>query len=174
MARKRASNRGRPTKYRPEFSHIAYRHALLGASDKKIGLLLGVPDTTIHRWEAAHKEFRCALARGREEADNAVAKSLFGRAIGHKHKAVKIFYDSKTGEIVEAPYIERYPPDTAAIIFWLKNRQPELWKDKTAQEITGKNGGPIETKDVSLSALTDDELRSLKTMAQKVHVAPKA
>jgi hypothetical protein len=30
----------------------------------------------------------------------------------------------------EVPYTERYPPDTAAAIFWLKNRQPKHWRDK--------------------------------------------
>ena len=26
------------------------------------------------------------------------------------------------------------PPDTTAMIWWLKNRQPELWRDKPAHD----------------------------------------
>ena len=35
-------------------------------------------------------------------------------------------------EIIE----ETMPPDTTAMIWWLKNRQPELWRDKPAQDDT--------------------------------------
>jgi len=57
---------------------------------------------------------------------------------------------------------ERYaPPDVSACIFWLKNRrriyrkQSEeitdhlIWRDKVEQEISGPDGGPIETNDRS-------------------------
>lgn len=37
----------------------------------------------------------------------------------------------KTSTIV--PTIKHYPPDTVAGIFWLKNRQPDKWREK--QEI---------------------------------------
>lgn len=40
------------------------------------------------------------------------------------------------------------PPDTTAQIFWLKNRKPQQWRDKQETEVTGKDGGPIEIKDV--------------------------
>ena len=37
-------------------------------------------------------------------------------------------------------YIERYPPDTTAAIFWLKNRQRATWRDKqdVEQTVTAK------------------------------------
>ncbi len=57
--------------------------------------------------------------------------------MGYSHEAVKIFCD-KDGNITEAPYTERYPPDTAACIFWLKNRQPDKWKDKQDLEHSGE------------------------------------
>lgn len=30
------------------------------------------------------------------------------------------------------------PPDVTAIIYWLKNRKPEIWKDKQNIEISGE------------------------------------
>ena len=32
-------------------------------------------------------------------------------------------------EVVQVPFIEHYPPDTTAAIFWLKNRRPDRWRD---------------------------------------------
>jgi hypothetical protein len=42
---------------------------------------------------------------------------------------VKIFMPTGASEPIYAPYTEHYPPDTAAAIWWLKNRQPKLWRD---------------------------------------------
>jgi hypothetical protein len=36
--------------------------------------------------------------------------------------------------VEQVPYIERYPPDTTAAIFWLKNRRPKAWRDKHEME----------------------------------------
>jgi hypothetical protein len=37
---------------------------------------------------------------------------------------------SFAGQSWEHAYTERYPPDTTAAIFWLKNRRPDLWRDR--------------------------------------------
>lgn len=51
-----------------------------------------------------------------------MAQSLFHRGIGYSHKAEKIAFD-KEGNVLRAEYVEHYPPDTASMIFWLKNRR---------------------------------------------------
>ena len=33
-------------------------------------------------------------------------------------------------KIVKTPIRKRYPPDVVACIFWLKNRRPDIWRDK--------------------------------------------
>jgi hypothetical protein len=30
---------------------------------------------------------------------------------------------------IYAPYVEHMPPDPTSMIFWLKNRDPERWRD---------------------------------------------
>ena len=35
------------------------------------------------------------------------------------------------------PYTEHFPPDTAAAFIWLKNRQPDRWRDKKEVHETG-------------------------------------
>jgi hypothetical protein len=47
---------------------------------------------------------------------------------------VKIFMPAGASEPVYAKYIERYPPDTTACIFFLKNRRSDLWRDAHRQE----------------------------------------
>lgn len=136
---------GRPTDYKPEYCEQAENYALLGATDVQMAGFFGVCEATITNWKRDKPEFLAAIKRGKEDADAQVVKSLFKRAMGYKHEAVKIFADAKTGAEQIVPYIEHYPPDTAACIFWLKNRQKSQWRDKQDHEVSGANGKPIET-----------------------------
>lgn len=132
---------GRPSQYRSEYADLAYRISLLGATDAQLAMILEVSETTINAWKRNHVEFSAALKRGKSVADATVAHSLYRRALGYEHDAVKILTvadGNNTGSHVEeVPYIERYPPDTTAAIFWLKNRRPDLWRDKQNVEHSG-------------------------------------
>lgn len=134
----------RPSSYRTEYADQAEKLCKLGATDKQIADFFGVSEQTVNNWKQAHPEFLESLRSGKELADANVAASLYQRAMGYSHEAVKIAA-SPAGEHVAVPYVERYPPDTTAAIFWLKNRRPDLWRDRHTQEISGPNGGPIET-----------------------------
>jgi hypothetical protein len=130
---------GRPTAYRPEYVKQAFHLALLGATDSDLADAFDVDVSTVERWKVRHAEFRGSLKRGKAQADAMVAKSLYRRALGYSHPAVKILTLSNAGEnggssIAQVPYIERYPPDTTACIFWLKNRRPADWRDRPAEE----------------------------------------
>jgi hypothetical protein len=74
-------------------------------------------------------EFLYALKAGKEVADNRVVRSLYARAVGYNYEVVKIFMPANREKPVYAPYIEHVPPDTTAAIFWLKNRDPQHWRD---------------------------------------------
>lgn len=134
----------RPSSYRTEYAGQAEKLCKLGATDKQIADFFGVSEQTVNNWKQAHPEFLESLRSGKEMADANVAASLYQRAMGYSHEAVKIAA-SPSGEHIAVPYVERYPPDTTAAIFWLKNRRPDLWRDRHTQEISGPNGGPIET-----------------------------
>lgn len=126
---------GRPSLYTPKMPKRAYRMALLGLTLDQMANAFGVDVSTVKDWMNAHNEFAAALNSGRDDADSKVAKSLFQRAIGYSHNAVKIFLN-KQGEPVTVPYVEHYPPDPIAAIFWLKNRQPGQWRDKIDHDVT--------------------------------------
>lgn len=146
-AQKTSPRTGRPSKYKPEMIEQAQKLCALGATDKDVADFFGVTDRTLYRWQLEYPEFCKALKLGKEAPDDRVERSLFHRATGYTHKAVKIFADPKTGAQHIVEYDEHYPPDTTAMIFWLKNRRPDLWRDRV--EHTGKNGGPIETSDMT-------------------------
>jgi hypothetical protein len=55
------------------------------------------------------------------------------RANGFHYDAVKIFCD-KNGRVTKVPYREYVIPDVTAGIFWLKNRDPEHWRDSQKME----------------------------------------
>lgn len=134
---------GRPTKYRAEFAEQAMKLCRLGATDKELADFFDVDEATINRWKLAHPKFCESLKAGKQIADAEVADKLFQRATGYEHKAVKIVADAKTGAEHQVEYVERYAPDTTAIIFWLKNRRPDLWRDRIDNTLSGPNGGPI-------------------------------
>jgi hypothetical protein len=51
----------------------------------------------------------------------------------------RIFMPAGRAKPVYAKYIEHVPPDVTACIFWLKNRDPQHWRDSQQMEhVLGK------------------------------------
>lgn len=132
------SKAGRPSKFKPEMVEQGRRLCQLGATDREIADFFHVSESTLNLWKLEHREFSESLKLGKDVPDERVEKSLYRRALGYSHDAVKIFADPKTGAEQIVPFTEHYPPDTTAAIFWLKNRKPAEWRDR--QELTGADG----------------------------------
>lgn len=126
----------RPSKFKPEFIEQAQKLCLLGATDRELADFFGVVESTLNLWKVQHPEFSESLKVGKEVADKRVEQALYHRARGYSHNAVKILM-TKDGDVFREEYVEHYPPDTVACIFWLKNRNPEAWRDKTDIEHSG-------------------------------------
>ena len=124
-----------------------YKLCLLGATDKQLADFLNVSEATINNWKENDNEFLESIKKGKLIADSEIAHSLYHRAKGYSHPEDRIFNDSGTPLIV--PTIKHYPPDTAAAFIWMKNRQPDTWRDKQEVENTNKNHHTVEYKNVS-------------------------
>lgn len=146
MEKKSTKRVGRPTKYKEEFNSQVTKLAILGATDKEIADFFEIDEATLNRWKKSHVEFCESIKKGKMLADMNVGATLYQKAIGYKAKTQKAFKlrNQTNGvgfkEKVEVVTVEeQHPPDTTAIIFWLKNRQPEKWTDK--KEVNHKNNG---------------------------------
>lgn len=128
--------RGRPEKYREEYAAQAVKLCKLGAIDEDLCDFFGVAESTLNLWKLKHAEFKAALDEGKEVANNKVVQALFKRATGYSHPDTHI--SNYQGEITETVVTKHYPPDTTACIYWLKNRDPENWRDKQEIEHGGK------------------------------------
>jgi hypothetical protein len=119
---------GRPTGFKPEYIEQATKLCRLGATDKDLADFFEVCESTIDNWKNAHPEFLGSIKEAKAEADSRVIRALFERATGYSHPEDKIF--NHNGEALVVPTTKHYPPDPTSAIFWLKNRQPDDWRDK--------------------------------------------
>lgn len=131
---------GRPTDYRTEYNEQAYKLCLLGHTDKELAAYFEVCESTIDNWKSTYPEFLGAIKKGKEIADAEIAASLHDRATGYDYteeQAVKV----KVGEFQEEVQIVKVakhaPPDPTSMIFWLKNRRSQNWRDKRETELSG-------------------------------------
>lgn len=134
--------KGRPSLYKPAYNKLAEKYCKLGLIDREIADLFDVSEKTLNTWKKQHPDFLQSLKRGKSVADAEVANSLFKRATGFTHPDSQIFYDSKAGKSITVKTVKHYAPDTTAAIFWLKNRQPNKWRDK--QEVENSIKGDVE------------------------------
>lgn len=139
---------GRPTKYKPEYAKIARQMCELGATDPQLAAAFEVNTCTIALWKVTYPEFSDAIKISKDCADNLVEQSLYKRALGYETEEIDIRVIE--GQIVQTPIKKVYPPDPTAMIFWLKNRQKEKWRDK--QEV--QHSGSI------MAEMTDEQLEA--------------
>lgn len=133
----------RPTLYKEEYAEQARKLCLLGSTDAELAEFFEVCEDTINEWKKTHEEFSVSIKKGKAQADANVADRLYQRAMGYEHPEVDIRVIDH--QIVQTSITKVYAPDPTAAIFWLKNRQRSKWRDKVDTELTGPNGGPVES-----------------------------
>jgi transcriptional regulator with XRE-family HTH domain len=145
----------RPSKFNAEVKRQIKQMALKGWTDSEMAELLGVTEQTFNNWKKKHKPFFESLKDWKREADHKVVKSLYDRACGYAHQEDKIFNDN--GEPLIVPTVKHYPPDTTAMIFWLKNRLPGEWRDKQEHVVESESFMTAVSQLLSSEAGADDK-----------------
>lgn len=138
---------GRPTKFSDEMVEKTRKLSLIGATDLEIADILGIDIATLYRWRNTHSNFCDALKTGKEQSDERVKRRLYDRALGYtttEQNIVKIRDESGQEQIKIVTIEKHYPPDPTSMIFWLKNRQPNEWRDKQSTEHLGADGQPVD------------------------------
>ena len=81
-----------------------------GLIDEQIAHNMGISTTTLYEWKKKYSEIADTLKKTKEVVDRQVENALFKKAI---------------------------EGDTTAMIFWLKNRRPNDWRDKRETALSG-------------------------------------
>lgn len=112
-----------------------------GLSDEQIAANIGIACRTYYEWQERFPQFAQAIKKGKAPVNYQVENALFKSATGYTVKVMKPIKlkeeKQKVGEgriVTErVEYVEEevyIPPQTAAQVFWLKNRRPDRWRDK--------------------------------------------
>jgi len=136
---------GRPSKYNSTIPERAKKMAKAGARDEDLAKAFGIAPSTLNEWKKKYPEFSETLKGSKEVVDKKVVCSLLKNALGYTVSETKRFFrplfDGKgdpvigsDGKQVKALVREEITekeiaPSTTAQIFWLKNRQPDKWRD---------------------------------------------
>lgn len=127
-----------------------------GLTDEQIAHNCGITAKTLYEWKKKYSKFCEALKNGKEVADIQVENALYKRAVGYKYQE-RTVEESEDGTKIRV-VTKEMAPDVTAQIFWLKNRQPDLWRDKPADKPSGSGaGGLVILPPVSDITATDDE-----------------
>lgn len=154
---------GRPSNFGKVNPEAVKLMAQRGFTDIEMCKCLHVSEKTWNLWKVKNQDFYEALSNWKAKADESVERSLYERAIGYEHPEEKIFcYE---GEVIKADTVHKYAPDVTACIFWLKNRKPKEWRDRShiVEEVEFKIG------DVDVEGLTTEEM--LDVMMKKATIA---
>lgn len=122
---------------KPDKLALLTNWARKGLVDEDIAKNIGISRSTLYEWKNRCPDISDALNTGAREADAVVENALYKRATGFRYKEVITETDAK-GETRIREIEKEVPPDTTAQIFWLKNRMPDLWRDKVQTELGGK------------------------------------
>ena len=141
------------------FTHVEPKLTLIegwardGLTDEQIAKNLGVAVSTFNEYKKKYPEFSESLKKGKEIVDYEVENALLKRALGYEYDEVTYERGEETKRVTK-----QVNPDTAALIFWLKNRNPEKWRDK--QVVESNNNTTVEVKN-PYEGLSTEDLKKL-------------
>jgi hypothetical protein len=138
---------GRPPEYRSEMCETVLtgaREGQIGAGTiKAIAAYLGIGYATVYEWMGKYPDFAEAVTRARGITDEDVVSALRNRSIGYT-MTLNEQRVTKDGGVVDLAKDVHVPGDTAAAVFWLRNRNRKDWSDKTEITITGNFADQVE------------------------------
>lgn len=129
---------------------------------------VGITTKTYHEWVNDYPEFGESVEKAKDErmqffvaeAKKSLLKKIQGYTVDET-KVVTVPSREKDKDGRPKPQIKEQTttkkhiaPDTAAVIFTLTNGEPDTWRNRQTNEVTGKDG-----KDL-FKQLSDDELEA--------------
>jgi hypothetical protein len=144
-----------------------------GLTDEQIAKNMGISVRTLYDYKEKYPQILQSLKRGKDIVDIQVENALLKRALGYNFTEITkeriVDYDEKTGQKlgshleVTKEIVKEVQPDTTAQIFWLKNRKPDVWRDKKDISVDGSL--------TTTSNLSDEELNErIKKLKSKLGI----
>jgi len=128
-----------------------------GLTNEQIAHNIGINPDTLYEWIKKYPEISDSLKQSKEVADRVVENALYKSALGAICEEIteeRIWNKekSKFEMVVTKKITKKMPPNSTSIIYWLKNRKPDIWRDR--QEIT--NTEALEKLDSILGELKNE------------------
>jgi hypothetical protein len=136
-----------------------------GLTDEQIAQSIGISRSTLKEWKKTFPAISAALKKTKELVDDEVENALLQSAKGfeYEEEVWERVWNSAKGdfELVLTKKTKKvFPPSNTAQIFWLKNRRPELWRDKVESHMSVSANtatktiaelitSPVNTRDIS-------------------------
>ena len=105
-----------------------------GLTEVQIAQKMRIGERTLTDWKTRFPAILAALKKGKEVVDIEVENALLKRALGYEYTETMVeesedgFKTRRTKKFI--------PSDVTAQIFWLKNRRPEVWREKQVVEVS--------------------------------------
>ena len=134
---------GRPTGYDPDIMpNVARLICQRGAIMSELADVFKVSRRTIHYWMNRHPEFHDAVQVGAEAFNARVERALAERAIGF-FVTIKEEVRDEQGKVIQPAVRQYFPPDPTSMIFFLKNRMRDKYKDVHTRSAMSEPAGPF-------------------------------
>ena len=182
---------GRPTKLNQAIIDAIVGDLQRGNYVETVAALNGIHKDTFYRWlkDGARELQRIEAGKRHPKGTHAATKAylrlaaVFSDAVARAcaeveaegvdvwreafRRTVRVY--DRQGNLME----EREEVDAAAVSKFLERRFPERWKGRSEQALVGADGGAVkvQTEQVDLTGLSDDDLRMLHALAQKAKPA---
>lgn len=153
-AKARARPLGRPSKYTKKISEQICARLADGEPLRQICRDQKMPAwRTVYDWKAAHPDFAARIASAREAGHDAIAQECLDIADETAHDTLS----TEHGDRPNTEWISRSKLRIETRLKLLAKWDPKRYGEKMTQELTGKDGGPIEHR---LTEMTDEELEA--------------
>ena len=113
-----------------------------GLTDEQIAKNAGIKIRTFYEWMERFPQIAQAIKKGKAPVDFEVENALLKRAKGYEWEETTTEIDSNGKKHINK-VTRHVPPDVGAIVFWLKNRKRDRWRDRPEQAQDTISGNEI-------------------------------
>jgi hypothetical protein len=142
------------SRYKPEYADAVAKYAgAFGATHSQIADMFKTSRMAVERWIEKFPEFADAVKRAKAESVARVEKTLYQKATGYE-KEVEEIVKRRDGTVETVKTLKHVAPDTTSIIFFLKNRERDDWRDVYRPDYTNEDfrGSQLPIINITLNA----------------------